>query len=1418
MVVEELEVRRLLAAANLLISEFLASNDQSITDAAGDHEDWIEIHNAGDADANLNDYFLTDSAGNPEKWRFPVQTLAAGGYLTVFASNRDLAVAGQELHTNFQLDAAGEYLALIRAADDQPQFEYSPTYPVQSSDVSYGLTDANNPASALIYFSVPSPGAANAPSVATPTFSVNGKTFNGSMQVSLSTATSGAEIRYTTDRTVPTATSPLYTGPITLTQSTMLRVKSFAPGLVASPVVGQTYTAVDGTVNTFRSNLPIVVLDSYGAGASMNDATYINASAQFINTQTDGYAEMLDPVDFSGRIGLRYRGSTSYFNYPKKQFAVETRDESDNDKSVSLLGMPSESDWVLYDPYTEKSLINNALAMDWARGMGHYASRVQYVEVYFNANADTSINYSSDYMGVYILMEKPKRDDNRINVDKMLPSDTTEPNITGGYIFKKDRKETQEIAINVPGGASVGPQQFVMVEPDETELTGAQQTWLTNYLSDLDTVMNGPNFADPVNGYAKYIDVDSWVDYWISVEFTKNVDGFWLSNFMHKDRGGKIEEGPVWDYNLAFGQADYSDGASASGWSSAFLGVSGSFGEQYGYYKRLMQDPAFVLKITDRWQQLRKTILNTNNMWADIDNYVGLLTDHNGNYPVGSTPTQTSNNPVVRNFKRWTGVLGTWNTTNSFFDAQGRWIEDVNLMKQWLSARAEWMDAQFAPAPILSPAGGTFGSPTTVTMTPKALATFTESSIMGSSFPVQYLVPSSTLSAWQNLGYTATGWTSGTVTTGKGVGYDTTTTPVNYAPLISVNVQTPMLNVRSSIYTRFTINIANPAAINHLILKMKYDDGFVAWVNGVRVIEAGLGNANTNPVFNSTAPADRDETQATQYVEWDISEIKSQLVAGNNILAIQGINRSAGSNDFLIVPELFDRTYSNPTAGSVYYTTDGSDPRLDGGAINPSALLYSGPIKVSSSTRYRARTLNGGVWGGIADEVYNFDANNLRVTELMYNPAAPPAGSPYTAQDFEFIEFKNIGSSPLNLNGFALNNGATFTFPNTTLAAGAYAVVVKNLAAFQSRYDTSGMNILGVYTGNLDNGGETVAFVNGFAQTMQSFKYQDSWFPQTDGPGYSLVVVDPLQPLANWDLAAGWRASYLPNGSPGVEDTDTTPPTLQSASFDPATKNATLVFSEPVTFAASPGVSVSELLSSTPATPGGFTTSSNSITLAFDPSLVDGIYQLTLSAASVTDSASNVMASSAIFTWLTADAGHLLALPATATTYAVDQLALAGTAKLDVANDTLIIRHGDAGSWNGSAYSGITGLVASGSNGGAWDGVSGIVTSQPAATGGNTLTTLAVVGASQLLGLTGSQTALFDGQLLAADSIIIKYTYAGDANLDGVINGDDYFQIDSAFPQALHDYFNGDFNYDGVVNGDDYFLIDSNFPAQDSVL
>jgi hypothetical protein len=162
--------------------------------------------------------------------------------------------------------------------------------------------------------------------------------------------------------------------------------------------------------------------------------------------------------------------------------------------------------------------------------------------------------------------------------------------------------------------------------------------------------------------------------------------------------------------------------------------------------------------------------------------------------------------------------------------------------------------------------------------------------------------------------------------------------------------------------------------------------------------------------------------------------------------------------------------------------------------------------------------------------------------------------------------------------------------------------------------------------------------------------------------------------------------------------------------------------------------------------------------------------------------------------------------------------ALAPPARLDLKDNALILDYdppsSPIGPWDGNTYGGVTALVANGRNGGDWSG-NGIVTSSA---GANDYTSLGVVEASDALGISGSDTATFAGESIDASSVLVKFTYGGDANLDGVVNIDDYSQLDgsTATGGALRGWFNGDFNYDGDVNIDDYSIIDGNLPVQGS--
>jgi hypothetical protein len=616
---------------------------------------------------------------------------------------------------------------------------------------------------------------------------------------------------------------------------------------------------------------------------------------------------------------------------------------------------------------------------------------------------------------------------------------------------------------------------------------------------------------------------------------------------------------------------------------------------------------------------------------ADIDARVAEVTDNTGNYPTGQFPTQVSNNAVVRNFKRWP-TQGIWNWPNGYYDRAGRWIEDVGSMKDWLVARVSWLDSKLMPAPITSITGGYQTSPISVALTPSRVVN-TDTVLVGPNAPVKAFIPTGTMTGWADRGYAASGWTSGN----GGVGYDNTTTPINYNTLIGINTAS-MFNSRLDVYTRYEFNVADPAAINSLILKLKYDDGFVAYLNGVRITsdnDSAAPDSGANPnltSWNNNAINSRDDNLAITFREFDVSACKRLLVTGTNVLAIQGMNNVTSSSDLLVVPELVSRvrlSASEAAGTQTYYTLDGTDPLLPSGVVNPAAFLYSNPIAIASTSRLRARSVTSGVWSAIASQYYNFEPDALRVSEIMYNPAAPAAGSPYTAQDFEFIELRNASNASLNLEGYEFADGIEFTFPNVSIPANGVGVIVANLAAFQSRYGNS-ITPIGVYGGALDNGGETLLLNNPFGNPAQTFAYDDAWYPSTDGGGASLEVNGPA--TLDLNFATSWRASLVTNGTPGLATVlDTTPPTASNAQylFETSPNQVTIQFSEDVGASLSlADLTVTNLTTGLAMVPASIafdaTTKIATLTFAVGP-IVDGNYRVIVAGAGITDAAGNAL-------------------------------------------------------------------------------------------------------------------------------------------------------------------------------------------------
>jgi hypothetical protein len=230
------------AQAAVFISEFLARNDGLLRDEDLESPDWIEIHNTGPVAVNLSGWHLTDEAGNLTKWTFPVTILAADARLVVFASGKNRAVAGSELHTNFQLNDDSEYLALVQSDGATVAHAYSPAYPNQRFNVSYGLNQTNAPR----YFSPPTPGATNGIGylglVADTKFSVDRGFYDTPFTVAITSATASASVFWTTNGSIPSLTNgALYTTPVSINGTRTLRAAAFLTNYVPSVPDAQTY-------------------------------------------------------------------------------------------------------------------------------------------------------------------------------------------------------------------------------------------------------------------------------------------------------------------------------------------------------------------------------------------------------------------------------------------------------------------------------------------------------------------------------------------------------------------------------------------------------------------------------------------------------------------------------------------------------------------------------------------------------------------------------------------------------------------------------------------------------------------------------------------------------------------------------------------------------------------------------------------------------------------------------------------------------------------------------------------------------------------------------------------------------------------------------------------------------------------------
>ncbi|MEC9274162.1 MAG: CotH kinase family protein, partial [Candidatus Neomarinimicrobiota bacterium] len=375
---------------------------------------------------------------------------------------------------------------------------------------------------------------------------------------------------------------------------------------------------------------------------------------------SSGINHINDPfTDYDGAITIELRGNSSQ-GQPKKPYRFETVDASGENNNVSLLGMPEENDWVLYAPWSDKTLIRNALTYQLSNEMGWYASRTRHCELYLNG----------DYKGIYVLMEKIKRDQNRIDISKLDPDGVEGDDLTGGYILKFDWIWTGD---NLGWFESDEGSLYNYHYPKPDEIVSEQTDYIQQYINNFENMMMSNAYNEP-QGYPFWLNVDSFIDYIMLQELSKNVDAYRLSTYIYKDKHNidhRLYAGPLWDINHGFGNCDYGYTWLTNNW---LLGYQATDDPIAFWWHKLWNDDGFEAAFSERYTELRSTTLSLNHIYSIIDsvaNYLGPAID--------------------RNFTRWP-TLGTYVWPNYYvFDT---YEEEIEYLKSWTADRLQWMDQE----------------------------------------------------------------------------------------------------------------------------------------------------------------------------------------------------------------------------------------------------------------------------------------------------------------------------------------------------------------------------------------------------------------------------------------------------------------------------------------------------------------------------------------------------------------------------------------------------------------------------------------------------------------------------------------------------------------------------------------------------
>ncbi|HWB03161.1 MAG TPA: lamin tail domain-containing protein [Verrucomicrobiales bacterium] len=1145
-------------------------------------QDWIELYNEQSQPVNLQGWHLTDDSDDLAKWTFPARTIPPNGYMIVFASGTGATPATGPVHTNFALSQDGETLMLVRpdgviASDVDPPS----LYPNVTWGVRGGGTETGHLRTAT-------PGAANSQIAASGANTVSfskAHSFNtASFPLTLTAAVAGSTIRYTLDGNAPTTTTgTVYSAPINITPTVgtaksgvrIVRAIATHPDAAWSPVATQTYFFINGTANP---NTDGVIGQTSFVSTIKNHATYgplmddallslptvslvINNTPSGIPfSETESSLELIDPqgaeAGFTipagvlrtgtsslsyakGSMSARFRGEYGatrlsypmFANHPYDALGAATdfqeiRLRSGSHDTHSWLGTAENPPVPYGSPSVTRSgdaqFVRNIFLDDVEFLMGQPSKHGRMVHMYINGV----------YYGMYCILEHPDDD----YMASYYPGSNEDYHYTGG---------------------------------GTTGSVHGTETWSTIWNQMKSSLGNYTQAK-------RWVDVTSLADYMVLSYWAGN-DWDWSTTHNWSAAGPRLPDRGGWK----FFQQDQDISLQDVNANCTDQGVPD------GVFNSLMNHADFKVLYRDR---IYRHCFND-----------GVLTP--------AKAAQYYNYRVNEIFTAIVSETARWQPGSSVgplpWDRDGEFTVEWNYLKNtYFPQRTTNLMNQFrargwypVDAPVMSPRGGAVASGAQAVLTaptgtiyytldgsdprlpgggvnPAALSSnatlatvtmveaYDDRAGKGASW--KYFVGNTDLgTAWQTVSYDDSAWPQGPVEAGYGDSDEITS-----VGWVDVDPVTPGDQRNLTTYFRHTFNIANPAAVTGLSIRLKRDDGAVVYINGREVMRSAmqLGEITfTTPGNNGVSVTDDGNTWFSQGL------IPSQytLNTGANTVAVEIHNAVGTSGDISFDFEL------NATVSTT-----------------PSPIIINGP------TTLKARVLVGAEWSPVNEASFVLTGtqpaatNNLTLSEIHYNPEGTGQG------DNEFLEFKNTSTAPVDVSGVEIGGAVEFTFPaNSVLAPGEHIVVVKDAALFDARYRTAtspwyhaGIRVAGAWSGSLSNGGETIVVMAANRAPVYTFAYSDNgaWPGRADGNGSSLELSDPgaapsaLPEKATWlGTASSWRPSAEFHGSPGY------------AGSGPDQR---IAINEVLSASVAPGVDFIELLniSGVPQNPGGWFLSDSS--------------------------------------------------------------------------------------------------------------------------------------------------------------------------------------------------------------------------------